>query len=196
MCCNCALVVLAISFYKKDLTYTKWLLLYRPVFAISHTYHTLCLCGYRACVFICRLMFANVHWLRWTCLCEVTCLLEWVCRSVCVFLWEPVGRNRGKRKALEEITPLSLRGLVSHALLTAEWFPHLHTEVRGRHPQPTAPPVQVACLSQQSLTDPCSSPRKETGKTGSIWPCYNQNTSQGDTMPQHHSGIIITNTTQ
>lgn len=51
----------------------------------------------------------------------------------------PGVREREKTRALEEITPHSLRMLVTHALLAAEWFPHLHTEVKEA--APTALPV-------------------------------------------------------
>ena len=50
-------------------------------------------------------------------------------------------REREETRALEEITPHSLRVLVTHALLAAERFPHLHTEVREA--APTAPPVPL-----------------------------------------------------
>lgn len=58
-----------------------------------------------------------------------------VCVSVCVPL------ENKEAGALEEITPHSLRVLVTHALLVAERFPHLHTEVREA--APAAPPVAL-----------------------------------------------------
>lgn len=55
---------------------------------------------------------------------------------VCSLEWE-----KEKTGVLEEITPHSLRVLVTHALVAAERFPHLHAEERAA--APTAPPVSL-----------------------------------------------------
>lgn len=64
-------------------------------------------------------------------------------------------------EASEEITPQSLRVLVTHALLAAEWFPHLHTEVREA--APTAP--TCAYMSQHSPPELGSSLKNRAGKS-------------------------------
>lgn len=53
-----------------------------------------------------------------------------------------------KRRVLKEITPHSLRVLVTHALVVVERFPHLHSEVRDA--APAAPPVST-CPSRALL---------------------------------------------
>ena len=69
----------------------------------------------------------------------MSAVYEWMC----VFHWV-----REETSALEEITPHSLRVLVTHALLAAERFPHLHTEVREA--APAAPPVPVRVPAEPS----------------------------------------------
>lgn len=65
-----------------------------------------------------------------------------------------------KRGVLKEITPHSLGVLVTHALVVAERFPHLHSEVREA--APVAPPVST-CPSRALLNHNLSL-KKEQGK--------------------------------
>lgn len=64
---------------------------------------------------------------------------------MCVFRQVRKGKETG---VLEEITPHSLRVLVTHALVAAEWFPHLHTEVKEA--APTASPVPLRVPAEPS----------------------------------------------
>lgn len=94
------------------------------------------------------------------CKCMLIDINAWVYQSsewMCVFHW--VG-EREETRALEEITPHSLRVLVTHALLAAEWFPHFHTEVREA--APTAPPVSLRVPAESSWAKILL--KKRTGK--------------------------------
>lgn len=63
---------------------------------------------------------------------------------VCV----PARERKQETRVLGEITPHSLRILVTHALLEAEWFPHSRSEVREA--APTAPPVPLHVPAEPS----------------------------------------------
>lgn len=68
---------------------------------------------------------------------DLGCLSECVYKSACV----PLRTFFLKRGVLKEITPHSLGVLVTHALVVAERFPHLHFEVREA--ALAAPPVST-----------------------------------------------------
>lgn len=97
----------------------------------------LCLCDFRL----------SFHWEIAVCKCMLIEINAHVYSSEWMCVFHRV-RKRKETRALEEITPHSLRVLVTHALLAAEWFPHLHTEVREA--APTAPPVPLRVPAEPS----------------------------------------------
>lgn len=86
----------------------------------------------------------------------VVWMSECAYKSVCV----PLGKML-KRRVLKEITPHSLRVLVTHALVVVERFPHLHSEVRDA--APAAPPVST-CPSRALLNHNLSKKKQQGQK--------------------------------
>lgn len=99
----------------------------------------------------------------------VVWMSECTYKSVCV----PLGKML-KRRVLKEITPHSLRVLVTHALVVVERFPHLHSEVRDA--APAAPPVST-CPSRALLNHNLSKKKnnRDTKKKKNTKTSTNQN---------------------